>query len=155
MFNYLAAIYLSIFTTVAKLVDNTNRIGKDEIRMKKNGFLTYCIATVWLVNGLFCKVLNLVPRHEQIVARILGETYSRPLTLLIGLLEIGMMLWILSGIMKRFNVITQIVIVAIMNLLEFFLASDLLLWGRMNIFFAFLFIIVVYSNEFKSGNEKA
>ena len=123
--------------------------------MNQRGFLTYCIATVWLANGLFCKVLNFVPRHEQIVARILGETYSRPFTLLIGLLEIGMMLWILSGIMKRFNVIIQIVIVATMNVLEFFLASDLLLWGRMNIFFAFLFILVVYFNEFKSGNEKA
>jgi hypothetical protein len=26
--------------------------------------LNYLIAAVWLVNGLFCKVLNLVPRHD-------------------------------------------------------------------------------------------
>jgi len=43
-------------------------------------FLNYCIAIIWLLNGLFCKVLNLVPRHQEIVARILGSTHSRALT---------------------------------------------------------------------------
>ena len=55
-----------------------------------NKALTLLISVVWLANGLFCKVLNLVPRHEQIVARILGEDYSRPLTILIGLSEVLM-----------------------------------------------------------------
>ncbi len=32
-----------------------------------HNFLSILIAAVWLVNGLVCKVLNLVPRHEQIV----------------------------------------------------------------------------------------
>lgn len=43
--------------------------------------LTYLIAAVSLINGLFCKVLNLVPRHRQIVAEILGEDHGpRPNT---------------------------------------------------------------------------
>lgn len=58
--------------------------------------LSMLIALVWLMNGLFCKVLNWVPRHEQIVARILGETHSRTFTLLIGISEIVMTVWILS-----------------------------------------------------------
>ena len=33
---------------------------------------TFLIAGVWLVFGLYCKVLNQVPRHEEIVAQILG-----------------------------------------------------------------------------------
>ncbi|MEP6795220.1 MAG: DoxX-like family protein, partial [Saprospiraceae bacterium] len=49
--------------------------------------LTYFIATIWVANGLFCKVLNLVPRHQEIVARILGNNHSRLLTFLIGLSE--------------------------------------------------------------------
>jgi hypothetical protein len=97
---------------------------------------------------LFCKVLNLVPRHEQIVARILGNEYSRPLTFLIGLSEIAMAIWILSRIKTRLNAIAQILIVATMNTLEFILVPDLLLWGKLNSFFAFLFIVVVYYNEF-------
>lgn len=110
--------------------------------------LTFCIAAVWVVNGLFCKVFNLVNRHEQIVSEILGSDYSRTLTLFIGLSEIGMAFWILSGIKTRLNAIAQISIVATMNVLEFVLVPDLLLWGRLNSLFAFLFILVVYYNEF-------
>jgi len=76
---------------------------KDMNSKVKHKLLNYFIATVWIANGLFCKVLNLVPRHQQIVARILGDDYSRLLTLLIGLSEIGMTIWILSGIKTRLN----------------------------------------------------
>ncbi|PWV51745.1 DoxX-like family protein [Chitinophaga sp. S165] len=111
--------------------------------------LTYLIALVWLINGLLCKVLDLVPRHEQIVARILGARYSRSLTLAIGLSEIGMAVWTLSGIRSRYNAMLQMTIVAAMNVLEFFLVPDLLLWGRLNSLFAFFFILTIYYSEFK------
>jgi hypothetical protein len=110
--------------------------------------LTWCIALVWLANGLFCKVLNLVPRHEQIVADILGNEYSRLFTILIGLSEIAMAVWIVSRIKSRINTIVQMLIVATMNILEFILVPDLLLWGRFNSVFALLFILVVGFNEF-------
>lgn len=110
--------------------------------------LTYCIASVWLANGLFCKVLNLVPRHQQIVAQILGANHSRLLTVLIGVAEIVMVAWILIGYKPKLNAVAQISVVATMNILEFILVPDLLLWGKFNSFFAFLFILVVYFNEF-------
>ena len=110
--------------------------------------LNLCIASVWILNGLFCKVLNLVPRHEQIVAEILGYHFSRPLTILIGVSEIFMALWILIGYKSKLNAVVQIVIVATMNTLEYILVPDLLLWGKLNSVFAFFFILVVYSNEF-------
>lgn len=116
--------------------------------------VTYCIAAVWIANGLFCKALNLVPRHEQIVARILGDNHSRLLTILIGISEIIMAVWILSGYKTRLNTIVQIVIIASMNMLEFILAPDLLLWGKLNSLFAFLFILVVYFNEFHLNKKQ-
>ena len=111
-------------------------------------FLTYCIATVWIANGLFCKVLNLVPRHQQIVSRILGIEHSRLFTIAIGCSEIFMVFWILSKIKTRLNAIAQITIDATMNTLEFILVPDLLLWGRLNALFALLFIVIAYFNEF-------
>lgn len=114
----------------------------------KHRILTYFIAAVWLANGLFCKVLNLVPRHEQIVASILGQSHSRLLTLLIGLAETVMAIWIITKYQSRFNAIAQMTVVAVMNILEFILVPDLLLWGRLNSFFALLFIAIVYYNEF-------
>lgn len=111
--------------------------------------LTYFIAFVWIANGLFCKVLNLVPRHQEIVARILGDDYARPLTFLIGISEVIMAIWILSGYKSKWNAWTQIGVVGLMNTLEFILVPDLLLWGKLNSVFAFMFILVVYFQEFK------
>jgi len=101
-----------------------------------------------MVNGLVCKVFNLVPRHEQIVAQILGDDYSRILTVLIGLSEIVMAIWFISNYKSKLNAITQIVIVATMNMLEFILVPDLLLWGQLNSLFALVFMLLVYINEF-------
>ena len=115
---------------------------------KSHKALTLLISLVWLVNGLFCKVLNLVPRHEQIVAQILAEDYSRPLTILIGLSEVVMAVWIISKFKSKLNAITQILVVALMNALEFILVPDLLLWGKLNSLFALLLIGLIYSNEF-------
>jgi hypothetical protein len=115
--------------------------------------ITYCIAAIWIANGLFCKVLNLVPRHQQIVAKILGDEHSRWLTIAIGCSEIFMAIWILSRIKSRLNVIAQILIIATMNILEYILAPDLLLWGKANAIFAFILILVVYLNEFQLSKK--
>jgi len=89
-----------------------------------------------------------VPRHQQIVARIIGDSHSGLFTRLIGIAETVMAIWVFSGWRSRLNAITQMVVIAAMNTLEFFLAPDLLLWGRFNALFAFLFILLIYYNEF-------
>lgn len=113
-----------------------------------NSLVTYFISAIWLINGLFCKVLNFEPRHQQIVSRILGGEYASELTLLIGLSELVMVVWVLSRFKSRLNAIFQITIVLVMNVIEFFFASDILLWGKFNIVYACLFIALVYYNEF-------
>jgi hypothetical protein len=111
---------------------------------RQQKLLKYGLAAVWLANGLLCKVLHLVPRHEAIVARILGPTYAAPITRAIGLAEIGMAIWVLSGRYIRLNAAAQIGLVVSMNVLEFWLAPDLLLWHRLNSVFAGFFVLVVY-----------
>lgn len=116
---------------------------------KEHPILTYLIASVWLINGFLFKVLNLVPRHEEIVARILGDAYSGIFIIFIGVAEIAMGIWILSGILPKLNALLQISIIATMNVLEIILAPDLLLWGRWNGLFAFLFTLLIYYNAFR------
>jgi hypothetical protein len=118
--------------------------------------LTVFIASVWIVNGLFCKVLNLVPRHAEIVAIILSlqKSVANNITILIGFAEIIMALWVLSGYKSKLNAFAQIIIVAIMNSLEFIIVPDLLLWGKFNSLFAFIFILLVYFNEFVLNKNK-
>ncbi|GFD73982.1 hypothetical protein KUL113_34020 [Tenacibaculum sp. KUL113] len=102
-----------------------------------------------MINGLFCKIFNLVPRHQQIVGEIVSNDYSRELTFVIGMLEIVMVVWILSNYKSKLNAITQIVIVSKMNVIEVMITLDILLWGKLNIVFAALFVFIVYVNEFK------
>jgi len=116
--------------------------------MQPHQYLNYGIATVWLVNGLFCKVFNLVPRHQLIVARITGSGHAVLKTRMIGAAETGMAAWIISGIWPLTNAITQAAVIAAMNILEFIMAPDLLLWGRFNALFAFSFILLILCSHF-------
>jgi hypothetical protein len=119
--------------------------------MKKRliqNWIDYVIAAVWIANGFFCKVLNLVPRHQEIVERILDVDNAQSLTLFIGFAEISMAIWIISGKWSRLNTVVQILVIATMNTLEFFLAPDLLLWGKANAIFAFLLLLLIYYKEF-------
>ena len=104
---------------------------------------TILTAMVWLANGLWCKLLNGVPRHRSIVAEILGTEYATPLTFTIGALEVLMAIWIISGIRPRLCTVLQIATIAIMNVLEYILVPDLLLFGRWNALFAALFIMAL------------
>ncbi len=113
-----------------------------------------CIALVWLINGLYCKALGFVPRHEQIVARILGESQAPVITRLIGILEILMAVWIWSRIKPRLCAVAQAIVIAVMNIIEFALAPDLLLFGRINAIVALCFIAVILLNEFYAAPAK-
>ena len=92
----------------------------------------------------------LVPRHAAIVTRILGPAHASPLTRLIGLAEIGMALWVVSGIKRRWCALAQIALILSMNMLETWLAPDLLLWGRANAVFAALFCLLIYYHTFRA-----
>ncbi len=118
------------------------------MKFNVNKALTVLIALIWLANGLFCKVFNLVPRHEQIAARILDLQDGRMIIVLIGIAETVMAIWIFSRYKSKRNTITQMFVIALMNVLEFVFAPDLLLWGKFNSLFALMLILVIYYNEF-------
>ena len=84
------------------------------------------LASVWIFHGLYSKVLDRIPRHRLIVARVLGERFSAAAKL-IGGLEIAMGLWILSGIQPIVCASAQTVSLVSMNVLEIWLARDLLI----------------------------
>jgi len=111
--------------------------------------LRFFFSLVWLVNGLWAKVLDGVPRHREIVARILGEEHALVLTCLIGVGEVLMAAWILSGIWRKGSAAAQIAAVLTMNVIEFLLARDLLLFGGWNFLVALAYVGLVAQVEFK------
>ncbi|NCQ36205.1 hypothetical protein GW813_14255 [bacterium] len=110
--------------------------------------IDFALAAVWLVMGLYCKVLGQVPRHAAIVGEILGADTAIWLTPLIGLGEVCLAVWIASGRSRKLSASLQILLVLVMNILEFIFAVEHLLWGPLNIIFALLFCALVYWNAF-------
>lgn len=108
-------------------------------------------AAVWLVNGVWCKLIDGVPRHREIVARILGEDHSLALTRMIGAGEVVMAAWILSGIRWKWSCAAQIAAVLMMNVIEFFVVPDVLLFGRFNSIVALGYVSLVAWAGFRPG----
>jgi hypothetical protein len=88
------------------------------------------VAAVWLVHGLYNKLLGGSARHLAIVQSVPGlggVTGARVLTA-VGAGEIAIALWVLSGWRPRLCAATQTVALLSMNVLELTFARDLLLW---------------------------
>jgi uncharacterized membrane protein YphA (DoxX/SURF4 family) len=85
------------------------------------------VAFVWLVFGVVFKVFRAVPRHERIVARILGERVAPVLTRLIGVGEAMVGVWMVSGLFLPWCALLQSVLIVVMNAIELRRARDLLL----------------------------
>jgi len=60
-----------------------------------------------------------------------------------------MAVWVLCGKYSKLNVIVKAIVILTMNILEFTFSPELLLWGRMNLVFACLFVFFILWNEFK------
>ena len=80
------------------------------------------------MNGLGAKLLGLVPRHREIVARFVGDASAPVATRLIGVAEILMAAWIASGRLPRACAWVIAGTLVAMNGLELWRARDLLLF---------------------------
>lgn len=112
------------------------------IRVNHLQLIRSTIGGVWLFHGIYSKILVGIPRHQLIVARILGPDMAMPITFLIGIGEVLIAAWWLSGKFQRTCAAFQTLILASMNFLEIRLANDLLLSA---VGMVFLNIILVCS----------
>lgn len=90
-------------------------------------WLGILIGSVWVFHGLYSKILDGIPRHKLIVSRILGDDIGGPATIAIGIMEILLGLWAFSGYQRRACAAVQTLAIVSMNLLEIYLANDLLI----------------------------
>ena len=103
---------------------------------------TSFVASVWLVHGLVNKLLHFSPRHLQIVQSVPGLAGERGEVILavVGVCEVGMAVWVLSGWTAGICASVQTVSLLAMNVVELTVARPLLLWpaGLIPINLAFL-----------------
>ncbi len=116
--------------------------------------LRYATAGVWLVFGLGFKVLGLVPRHERIVAAVLGPEFAGPATIAVGVGETLLACWILSGRWPRLCAAVQTAAIAAMNTLELVHAREHLLAPVPMVVLNTIFLTVVWSVALRTPTQK-
>jgi len=89
--------------------------------------LTVLIGSVWVFHGLYSKISDGIPRHRQIVERILGPEIVDFATLFIGVLEVLLGLWIFTRMWRKACALIQTLALISMNVLEILFAKDLLI----------------------------
>jgi len=83
------------------------------------------IGSVWVFHGLYSKILNGIPRHKLIVAKILGPANAGIMTKTIGLFEVMLGLWTFSGWQPVGCATVQTAALVTMNTLEIILAREI------------------------------
>lgn len=116
-----------------------------------NKLIRFAIALVWLYQGLWCKVLGGVPRHEAVIAAVplIGSASRHIALIVLGLLECGIGLWVLSGRRMRQAASVQTVLLVTMNAGGLFWAAQLIPdpAGMVVQNFAFLLLIWIATED--------
>lgn len=92
--------------------------------------LRFFVAGVWLIHGLYNKLLGGSPRHLSIVQSVPGLAGSAGARVLlaVGVFEVAIAVWTLSRRAPRLCAATQTVVLLTMNGFELAYARPLLLW---------------------------
>lgn len=117
------------------------------MNLSSDAFTTWSgifIGGVWVFHGLYSKILNRIPRHRQIVSRILGPKIAVPATILIGTLEVALGVWVFSGEHRVLCASVQTLGLVAMNSLEIARARDLLISSVGMVFLNILFLALIW-----------
>lgn len=103
------------------------------------------IAGTWVFMGLYAKVLDMMPRHRWIVARVLDDgSDAYAITASIGLIEILIGVWVMSRRRPILCAVSQTVALATMNAFELSIAPDLLVLGYAHVLATLAFLVLAW-----------
>lgn len=83
------------------------------------------VAAVWMYEGLWSKLLGRAARQNQVVAAVpvFGPRFGRTFLMMLGLVEVSLALWVLSGVLPGMCSVTQVALLIALN-------TNGLLWAR-------------------------
>ena len=83
------------------------------------------VAAVWLYEGFWNKILGRAPREAEVVAAVprFGARYGQPFLKILGIAEVVLAIWVMSGVFPGICSITQIALLIVLNV-------NGLLWSR-------------------------
>jgi len=112
------------------------------------------VGLIWLLFGPIFKVFGVEPRHCLIVAAILGGEGAAFTTIVIGLLEGALGLWVLTGIRPRTCAAIQTLAIASMNTLELIYAQHILISPILMVCANTIFLSLVWYSALKSSKKE-
>jgi hypothetical protein len=83
------------------------------------------VAAVWLYEGLWCKLLRGEPREIEVVKAVprYGERFGVPFLMTLGVVEVSIAVWVLSGAEPFLCALAQTVLLVTLNI-------NGLIWSR-------------------------
>jgi uncharacterized membrane protein YphA (DoxX/SURF4 family) len=83
------------------------------------------VAAVWLYEGLWCKILGRVQSQVEVVTAVprLGLRFGAPFLKALGILEVGLAVWVMAGIAPGICAMVQTVLLVVLN-------ANGLVWAR-------------------------
>jgi uncharacterized membrane protein YphA (DoxX/SURF4 family) len=83
------------------------------------------VAAVWLYEGLWCKILGRVQSQVEVVTAVprLGLRFGAPFLKALGILEVGLAVWVMAGIAPGMCAMVQTVLLVVLN-------ANGLVWAR-------------------------
>jgi len=83
------------------------------------------VAAVWLYEGLWCKILGRLESQVQVVTAVprLGPRFGRAFLRVLGVVEVAIALWVLTGVAPILCAISQTALLVVLNI-------NGLLWAR-------------------------
>lgn len=87
--------------------------------------IRFAVAAVWIYEGLWCKLLRGGPREFEVVKAVprFGARFGAPFLMTLGVVEVVLALWVLSGAAPLSCAIAQSVLLVSLNVSG-------LLWAR-------------------------
>jgi uncharacterized membrane protein YphA (DoxX/SURF4 family) len=83
------------------------------------------VAAVWFYEGLWCKLLGRVQSQVQVVTAVprLGPRYGLPFLKALGVVEVGLAAWVMTGIAPGLCAIVETALLVLLN-------ANGLVWAR-------------------------
>ncbi|MGB5811179.1 MAG: DoxX-like family protein, partial [Polyangiales bacterium] len=85
--------------------------------MPPAGLIHFAVAAVWLYEGLWCKLLRGQPRELEVVKAVpvYGPRFGVPFLMILGVVEVGLAAWVVSGVAPQVCAIAQTVLLVSLN----------------------------------------
>jgi hypothetical protein len=108
--------------------------------------ISAAIAAVWLYEGLWCKLLRGEPREFEVVKAVprYGPRFGVPFLMMLGVVEVTLALWVLSGVAPFLCVLAQTVLLVSLNASGLVWAWDVIHDPRGMIVKNFAFLVLAW-----------